>query len=148
MTAGTPTQIMGTWMAPTVLVGTDLVLVDDIAASVAGFGQRYLHHVYAPTELAICATAGNPNAHRLAARFAAKEAVIKALRPTDGFRYSDIEIVSATDGSPTVALHGAIGEHAARLGIATSSISLTHDGDYAAATYVAIATTQSQEGTQ
>ena len=74
-------------------VGTDLVHVPDVAASIDRFGARYLHRVYTDAELDTCRSgAGGWSPERLAARFAAKEAVLKVLRPADGVSVRDIEV--------------------------------------------------------
>ena len=63
-------------------VGTDVVAVHQVADSVARFGPRYLQRVYTDHELDSCAGSPTFRAARLAARFAAKEATIKVLRPS------------------------------------------------------------------
>lgn len=79
---------MTTAPAETLRVGVDVVSVADVAASVRRFGDRYVHRIFTPHEIAACRTAcvpagGDPtySAESLAARFAAKEAVVKVLRP-------------------------------------------------------------------
>jgi holo-[acyl-carrier protein] synthase len=121
-----------------VRVGIDLVHVPDVSASIKEFGDRYLRRVYSLGELAACtADDGTVSVERLAARFAAKEAVIKALRPAYGVDYRSIEVVLDPDGGPAIILH-----RNARLlessGIVSASVSLTHEGSYASAIYVAL----------
>ena len=87
-------------------VGTDLVHVPRLAGVLArhpGFAAR----VYTPTEIAYCKRHREPSA-RYAARFAAKEAVLKALGTglARGMRWQDVEVVSGPDGGPRVILHG------------------------------------------
>ncbi|MCU1392750.1 MAG: acpS [Ilumatobacteraceae bacterium] len=120
-------------------VGVDLVHVPDIAASVEQFGDRYLRRVYSAQELLTCTDAdGTVASHRLAARFAAKEAVIKALRPRFGVDYCTIEVVAGADGAPAIVPTGAAARRMlAAAGVVSDSVSLTHDGDYAAAFYIA-----------
>lgn len=73
---------------PMVRVGIDLTSVDEVAASIARFGDRYVARMFTPHEQAFCRIGDGPEANRpyrvesLAARFAAKEAVLKVLRPT------------------------------------------------------------------
>jgi len=122
-----------------VRLGNDLVHVEDVARSIGAFGQRYLRRVYAPAELGTCWSAADGwSVDRLAARFAAKEAVIKALRPTGGVDHRSIEVRQAADGAPHVHLTGAIAARAAELGLADSSLSLSHDGAYATAVFLAV----------
>lgn len=119
-------------------VGIDLVYVPDVSASIEQFGDRYLRRVYSPGELAACTgDDGSVSADRLAARFAAKEAVIKALRPSYGVDYRNIEVVVDGNGGPSIDLHGN-GRMLAGPGIISASVSLTHDGSYASAVYVAV----------
>lgn len=75
--------------------------------------------------------------HRLAARFAAKEAVAKALGAPARVRWREIEVVSLADGRPTLVITGHTAEVAAAAGIRAWHISLTHDGGVAMAVVVA-----------
>lgn len=119
-------------------VGIDLVHVPDVSASIEEFGDRYLRRVYSPGELAACtAPDGRVRADRLAARFAAKEAVIKALRPGYGVDYRTIDVVTGSDGGPSIDLSGC-SRLAATSRIVSASVSLSHDGSYASAVYVAL----------
>lgn len=73
----------------------------------------------------------------LAARFAAKEAVAKALGAPGGLRWVDAEVVREGSGRPRLAVHGAVAEEAASQGITTWHLSLSHDGGVATAVVVA-----------
>ena len=73
----------------------------------------------------------------LAARFAAKEAVAKALGAPGGLRWRDAEVVSGERGRPRLALHGGVAEEAAAQGIRVWHLSLSHDGGIATAVVVA-----------
>ena len=73
----------------------------------------------------------------LAARFAAKEAVAKALGAPGGLRWRDAEVVSDASGRPRLVLHGGVAEEAAAQGITTWHLSLSHDGGVATAVVVA-----------
>ena len=114
-------------------VGTDLVHVPRLARVLArhpGFAAR----VYTRAEIAYC-EGHREAAPRYAARFAAKEAVLKALGTglARGMRWQDVEIVSQPDRVPLVSLHGRVAEVARRLGIRAVQVSLSHDGEYAVA---------------
>jgi holo-[acyl-carrier protein] synthase len=74
---------------------------------------------------------------QLAARFAAKEAVAKALGAPGGLRWRDAEVVSDSSGRPRLALHGGVAEEAHSQGISTWHVSLSHDGGVATAVVVA-----------
>lgn len=73
----------------------------------------------------------------LAARFAAKEAVAKALGAPGGLRWRDAEVLSGERGRPRLAVHGGVAEHAQAQGIRTWHLSLSHDGGVATAVVVA-----------
>lgn len=125
---------------PRPLVGLDLQTVPEVESAVARFGERYLQHCYTPGEQRVLETSG---AAGLAARFAAKEAVLKLLGaggPIGDIDLRAIEVVSDPGGRPRVVLHGAAADLATRLGIDTETIdlSLTHDGGVAAAVAVAL----------
>jgi holo-[acyl-carrier protein] synthase len=72
-----------------------------------------------------------------AARFAAKEALVKALGRPAGLRWHDAQVVSAADGRPSFELTGTVAEAAQRLGVHSCHLSLTHDGGVAVALVVA-----------
>ncbi len=114
-------------------VGTDLVHVpriEEVLARHPGFAAR----VYTPTEIAYCEQHRVPGP-RYAARFAAKEAVLKALGTglARGMRWQDVEILAGPARRPVVRLHGAVAETARRLGVREVQISLSHAGEYALA---------------
>ncbi|HMC39221.1 MAG TPA: holo-ACP synthase [Acidimicrobiales bacterium] len=115
-------------------VGVDLVLVADVARSVEQFGDRYLDRVYTPAERGD--TADSPSG--LAARFAAKEAVFKAIGATDAaVAWSDIEIGRRPGGAPEVVLRAEARRLADEAGIGHWAVSMTHEGAMAAAVAVA-----------
>jgi holo-[acyl-carrier protein] synthase len=118
-------------------VGIDLASVDAVRASIARHGERYLERVYTARELADCA--GNPE--RLAARFAAKEAAIKVLRPADGepVPWHTIGVRRAASGAVELELTGEAAALAARAGIRELALSISHEGESACAVVIAIA---------
>lgn len=75
--------------------------------------------------------------HSLAARFAAKEAVVKALGRADMVVASDVEVVSDANGNPDIVLHGSVAEAAAARGIVRWHLTMTHDAGVACAFVVA-----------
>lgn len=90
-------------------------------------------------ELAYCDGRRRRSEH-LAARFAAKEAVLKALGTGlgDGMAWTDVEVVKELNGRPAARLHGAVAALATRLGLANLDISLSHTADLAIAQAVAV----------
>lgn len=116
-----------------VRVGIDLLSVGDVREAIATHDRRYLDRVYTPDEQRDCA--GDPE--RLAARFAAKEAAIKALRPaSEAVPWSDIEVRRDPAGWTDLVLHRAAARLAARDGVTSLAVSLTHDRDRASAVVV------------
>ena len=133
-------------------IGTDLVYVPDVVESVAQFGQRYLQRVFTQEELRYCTSASPvedageaafPVALRyasLAGRFAAKEAVMKLLRPDQDtvLLWTSIEVLRSAHGAPDIRLSGHAAVLARLAGFSRIEVSLTHTGDYASATALAI----------
>jgi holo-[acyl-carrier protein] synthase len=125
--------------ASSILVGTDLIEVARIAESIQRFGDRYLRRVYTSNERKYCMSAGGDAAPYFAARFAAKEAVIKVLRPTrsDALTWRSIEVVRSEEGWCTVHLRGTARTLARRARLAAFAVSLSHEERYATASVVA-----------
>jgi len=117
--------------------GIDLCEVSRMGAKVQAPEGEFVAQVFLPAEIAYCGTKRHPAEH-FAARFAAKEAVVKALSGTDGVGsfWQDIEIMNQQDGRPVVRLHGRAKEVADALGVRRVFVSLTHTRDLAAATVV------------
>lgn len=115
-----------------------MIEIERVAASIERHGDRFLCRVYTDNEVSIC----NGRAQSLAARFAAKEAVAKALGTgiwRHGIGWTDIEVGRDTDtGAPVLCLHGAAQAQADKLGLTTWSISLSHDRERAIAFVVAM----------
>jgi len=119
-------------------VGTDLCSVEDVARSVATFGDRYLHRVYTDDELEYCGRDPARSAERLAARFAAKEATLKVLRPLDARpEWRSIEVRRDPAGWCELSLTGSAATLAREAGIASLAVSLSHEGGLANAVVVA-----------
>ena len=118
-----------------VRLGFDLARVSGIAESLRCFGQRFTDRIFTPLEVAYASSgAAAPCAERLAARFAAKEAVVKALDLSEaGVNLRDIEVVKQAGGACTIALHGEAQRVAAAMGLQHILVSLSHDGDCAGA---------------
>ncbi len=123
-----------------VAVGVDLVAVSRIAALVAEYGERFVHRVFTEREQAECSRGTEETRlNSLAARWAAKEAVVKALGVGFGpVAYRDVEVVRDENGCPHVHLHGRAAELAQARGLQHWAISLSHDAGLAAAFVVAL----------
>jgi holo-[acyl-carrier protein] synthase len=120
-------------------VGADVVAIHEVAESVECFGPRYLERVYTEHELSACVGSPATRTASLAARFAAKEATLKVLRPT-GHQpdWRSVEVRRDPCGWCTMALSGHAAALAEQAGIAELAVSLTHEGDVAAAVVVAL----------
>jgi len=149
-----------TAVVPELRVGLDLVDVADVADAVARFGDRYVTRIYTDHEIACCrrpapdatvvdgATAPGPAyaLDSLAARFAAKEAVLKVLRPV-GMQpaWRSIELHRMTGGWCEIRLSGSAAALAAEAGLEGLAVSLTHEGDLAGAVVVGWGTRGTEE---
>jgi holo-[acyl-carrier protein] synthase len=115
----------------------DVVKVERLAQSLARFGERMERRLFTEGELAYCRSFSDPLPH-LAARFAAKEALLKALGTglREGISWQDVEVVNNPLGKPELRLTGKARELAERCGARRSFLSLSHDGDVAIAMVV------------
>ena len=114
--------------------GIDITEVPRIAESIQRFGDRFLRRVYTEGEMKYCDSKAN-RIERYAARFAAKEAAMKALGTgwSRGIRWRDIEVARQPSGRPTIVFHGVAAEIAAKLGVAHAALSLSHTSEQAIA---------------
>jgi holo-[acyl-carrier protein] synthase len=125
----------------------DLVHVPRIEESLRDFGSRFTHKLFTDAEIAYAQGSPTEQAARLAARFAAKEASIKALSLSDaGVNWREMEVQRAPDGACTLVLHGRALEAARALRISSVLVCLSHDGDYAAAVVAALSDTVEPHG--
>lgn len=122
-----------------VRLGIDLVHVPRIAESLRDFGSRFAQRLFTDDEIAYAQSSGPEQAARFAARFAAKEATIKALSLSDaGVNWRDMEVRRADDGACSLLLRGEALAAARALRIGRVLVCLSHDGDYAAAVVAAL----------
>ena len=124
---------------PTLRVGIDLVRVADVASSIERFGDRYVERVFTSEERSYCNADGTRSAERFAARFAAKEATLKVLRPSahEGVDLRSIEVRHLGEGACEIVLYDAALELARRAGVVELSLSMSHEHEYATAMIVA-----------
>jgi holo-[acyl-carrier protein] synthase len=107
--------------------GIDVIEVPRVAAAIERFGQRFLDRIFTENEIRYCDSKAN-RVERYAARFAAKEAGMKALGTgwNHGVRWRDVEVRRQPGGRPTIEFHGKAAEFASRMGVANVALSLTH----------------------
>jgi holo-[acyl-carrier protein] synthase len=114
--------------------GVDIAEVSRIRESIERFGDRFLHRIFTEGEIRYCERKAR-RFESYAARFAAKEAGMKALGTgwSRGVRWRDIEVVRPKGQRPTIQFHGEAAAIAARLGTKNIALSLTHTSDEALA---------------
>ncbi len=114
--------------------GIDIAEVQRIAASIERFGNRFLRRIFTEGELRYCEAKAN-RVERYAARFAAKEAAMKAIGTgwNHGVTWRDVEVCREPGGRPTLAFHGKAAEFASKLGARHVALSLTHTAEHAIA---------------
>jgi holo-[acyl-carrier protein] synthase len=120
-------------------IGVDIIEIGRIQKAVEKSGEKFLQRVYTPDEQAYCAGKRHPFAS-YAVRFAAKEAVLKALGAgvSGGYSLSEVEVVSLPGGKPIVKLHNNIAKIALEKGVEKVLLSLSHDQRQAIAFAIAI----------
>lgn len=115
--------------------GVDLIEIARIEEVVSRHGKHYLERIYTPSELELC----GKRAESLAGRFAAKEAVAKALGCGIGdVDWKEIEILDDEQNAPVLHLHGKADQKADDLGLTSWSVSISHDQSQVVAFAVAI----------
>jgi holo-[acyl-carrier protein] synthase len=115
-------------------LGLDIAEIDRIGAAITRHGAPFLERIYTTREVSYCESHKN-KFERYAARFAAKEAAMKALGTgwRRGVRWRDIEVVRQASGKPTLDLEGAARQFANDLGVKNISLTITHSGNLALA---------------
>jgi holo-[acyl-carrier protein] synthase len=114
--------------------GIDITEVPRIAEAIERHGERFLRRIYTENEISYCDSKAN-RIERYAARFAAKEAAMKALGTgwNHGVRWRDVEVCRQPGGRPTMAFHGKAAEFFTKLGASHSALSLSHTAEQAIA---------------
>jgi holo-[acyl-carrier protein] synthase len=119
-------------------VGVDIIEIERIKQVLQRHGERFLRRVYTEAEIAYC----RGRIHELAARFAAKEAMSKALGTgivgRGGIFWREVEVLPDARGKPLIHLHGQAQDRAQSLGLKKFAISLSHSQEYAVAFVVAM----------
>lgn len=115
-------------------IGVDLAVISRMREVLGRWDERFLRRVFTDEEIAYCRRRRDPVQH-FAARFAAKEATLKALGTglSMGVRWRELEVRRARGQAPTMVLSGRSADLARAQGGGRVLLSLTHDGDYAMA---------------
>ena len=121
-------------------IGTDIVEVERIQKMMSDHGDHFLERVFTAAEIAHCQPRREAAQH-FAGRWAAKEAVMKALGTgfTPEVGWTDIEILTLPSGQPHVVMHGTARTYSENKGIGTILITLSHTKTYATATAIGLA---------
>ena len=114
--------------------GIDIAEVARIRHTIERFGERFLQRIFTEGERKYCDSKAN-RVERYAARFAAKEAAMKALGTgwNHGVRWRDCEVARSPGRRPTMVFHGKAGEFAVKLGVTNSALSISHTAEQAIA---------------
>ena len=120
-------------------VGIDIVLVSRIKSMVEKFGDKFLTRIFTDNEINYSDSRQKSRFQHYAARWAAKEAVFKALKGDwkSGIVWKEIEVVNEPRGNPVIALHGAAQKVCKSLGITELEVSISHTAESASAVVVA-----------
>ena len=120
---------------PSYAIGIDMVAIPRVQAVLDRHPSRFLRRVYTPEEVAFC----RGRVPELAARFAAKEAVMKALGTgARGVAWREIEVLPNRRGKPLVYLYGRAQKRAERIGLRDLDVSLSHEREFAIASVVGV----------
>ncbi len=111
-------------------IGADLSEVGRIQKAIERHGRRFIERIYTPREIAYVERKAN-RYERYAARFAAKEAGMKAIGTgwRHGVRWQDFEVTNLASGRPTLQFHGVAAKVAEGLGVRNVALSLTHTAE-------------------
>jgi holo-[acyl-carrier protein] synthase len=119
---------------PIVGTGIDITEVARVGAAIERFGERFLRRIFTADEIRYCESKKNKT-ERYAARFAAKEAALKAIGTgwRRGVSWTEVEVRREPGGRPTIHFHGVAGEFAKKLGVKRAALSITHTEETAMA---------------
>ena len=124
-----------------IAVGIDIIEVGRVRRVFEKHGERFLQRVYTEKEVQQCRRAGVVRATRLAGRFAAKEAISKALGTgLHGLAWREMEVVQLRSGRPTVTLHGNARRRAEFLSLGAFDVSIADLAEFSIAVAVAVQT--------
>ena len=117
-------------------IGTDVVEIARVGSVVDRWGEHFLRKVFTERELAYARSRKDSIPH-IAARFAVKEAVAKALGAPPGLHWHDAQVPRTAGAPPVLEVTGTVAARAAELGIARFHVSISHDAGIASAVVIA-----------
>ena len=109
--------------------------VERIRSAIERWDERFLRRVFTDYEISHCLSHKIPY-ESFAVRFAAKEALIKAVGTRAGSAMTDLEITNSASGKPSISVNGMLKEHFSANGITLADVSLSHEREYAVASVV------------
>ena len=121
---------------PIIGIGVDLTPIGRMAEAMARHGGRLEQRLFTDGERAYCRARAHPAQH-FAARFAAKEAILKALGVPPGLSWHELEVIADADARPRIVLSGVASKASREAGVRALHLSLSHDDDQAIAFVVA-----------
>lgn len=113
-------------------LGIDIVSVERLRKTVERWGKRFLDRIFTSAEIEYCTRRENPYPS-LSARFATKEAMIKALGGKGEISFRDIEVINTESGRPVINPGYRLKKDLERIGIKNIHLSLSHERDYSVA---------------
>lgn len=118
-------------------IGTDIVEIKRIKHAIARWGDRFVNRLFSPREIEYCYSKSEPSTH-FAARFAAKEAFVKAVSTSNiatgtNYTFKDIEVYNSPSGCPNITLRPGIIDQDRYEGALSIHLTLTHEKEYACA---------------
>src|SRR6266498_3058943 len=113
-------------------IGVDIIRVERIREAVERWGESFLRRIFTDGEIAYCYKKKNPFLS-LSARFAAKEALIKAIGHAVSVPFSDIEVMRSEKGRPMINPKGKLKEFFIENSVGAANVSLSHENEYAIA---------------
>jgi len=116
-------------------IGVDIVRTERVRSAVERWGDRFLRRVFTEGEIAYAYSKQQPYLS-LSVRFAAKEALIKAIGGEAAARLTDIEVTSRESGRPSISVRGGLADFFSARNICSAHVSLSHERDYGVACVV------------
>ncbi len=113
-------------------IGIDIIKIERMKAVVEKWGKKFLHRVFSEHEISYCYEKKNPYLS-LSVRFAAKEALIKAIGSEISVPLTDIEVMNYGTGRPVVTVKGRLEEFFRQKSIRCAHVSLSHEREYGVA---------------
>lgn len=110
-------------------IGIDIVKIQRISNAVEKWGHRFLERIFTEKEISYCFSKRIPYPS-LAVRFAAKEALIKALNSETPVSFKDVEVININSGKPLLKINGRLDDYFKKHFISKAHLSLSHENEF------------------